>query len=334
MLKARAAAGGAAAIATVEAELAGRVTALFGERRVRKNLADGIPRAHIAGRVRASRLANGRLVHKHHVAQLLGAQQAVMLAGRLGGFAKVAQERRCQNILDQSRLAGPAHPGDTHQPLQRKLHRDVFQVVVCRTFQNQARRARLHQPPEPHAHFSAPAQIRARECVGVAQVLGAAVKHYSAAALARAGAHVDHAVGGQHHGRVMLHHHQRVASIAQALHGHNDAVHVARVQANAGLVEHKQGIDQRGAQGGGQVDALHFAAAQGTALAVQRQVTNADIAQVPEPCGDLVEQQLERLVLALGHGRRIKPARTHASPRPNTVKKLPHTVQRQHHQVM
>ena len=298
MLKARAAAGSAATIATVEAELAGRVTALAGQRRVRKNLADGIPRTHIAGRVGAGRLANGGLVHKHHVAQLLGAQQAVMLAGCLRGFAKVSQERRCQNILNQGGLAGAAHPGDAHQPLQGKLHRDVFQVVVARALQNQARRARLHQPPEPHAHFSAPTQVSARERVSVAQVLGAAVKHYSAAALARAGAHVDHAVRGQHHGRIMLHHHQRVAGIAQALHGHNDAVHVARVQADAGLVQHKQGVDQRGAQGGREVDALHFAAAQGAALAVQREVTNAHVAQVPEPGGDLVEQQLEGLLLA------------------------------------
>jgi hypothetical protein len=41
-------------------------------------------------------------------------------------------------------------------------------------------------------------------------------------------------------GRVVLDHHQRVARIAQALHGHDDAVHVARVQADAGLVEHEQ----------------------------------------------------------------------------------------------
>jgi hypothetical protein len=44
------------------------------------------------------------------------------------------------------------------------------------------------------------------------------------------------------------------------LHGHVDAVHVARVQADAGLVQHEQGVDQRGAQRGGQVDALHLAA--------------------------------------------------------------------------
>ncbi len=44
--------------------------------------------------------------------------------------------------------------------------------------------------------------------------------------LAGAWAHVYHAVRRQHDGRVVLHHDQRVASIAQAVHGFDDAVHV------------------------------------------------------------------------------------------------------------
>jgi hypothetical protein len=44
------------------------------------------------------------------------------------------------------------------------------------------------------------------------------------------------------------------------VHDPDDAAHVARVQADAGLVEHEQGVHQRGAERGGQVDALHLAA--------------------------------------------------------------------------
>ena len=75
-------------------------------------------------------------------------------------------------------------------------------------------------------------------------MLGAAIKHNLPAARARAGAHVNHAVSGQHYGGVVLYHHQRVARIAQALHGHNNAVHVTRMQPDAGLIQHKQGIYQ------------------------------------------------------------------------------------------
>ena len=152
--------------------------------------------------------------------------------------------------------------------------------MVARAFQNQARRVLGHRPLETHADLLAPAQVGAGERVGAAQVGRAAVKHDLSAALARPRTHVDHAVGGQHHGWVVLHHHQGVAGVAQALHGHNDAVHVARVQADAGLVEHKQRVHERGAQGGREVDALHFAARERAALPVQREVANADLAEV------------------------------------------------------
>ena len=64
------------------------------------------------------------------------------------------------------------------------------------------------------------------------QIFGRAVENNLAAFLARAGAHVDHAVGGQHHGRVMLDDDQRVAGVAQPVHGLCNAVHVARMQAD------------------------------------------------------------------------------------------------------
>ncbi len=84
------------------------------------------------------------------------------------------------------------------------------------------------------------------------------------------------------------------------VHGLGDALHVARVQADAGLVQHKQGVDQAGAQRGGQVDALHLAATQGAALPVEREVANAHVHQVLQARADLFVQQLQRLQFALG----------------------------------
>jgi len=97
----------------------------------------------------------------------------------------------------------------------------------------------------------------------------------------------------------VLHHHQRVARIAQALHGHNDAVHIARMQPNAGLVQYKQGVDQRSAERRRQVDTLHFASAEGSALAIKCEVTNTHVTQVFEPCTNLFQQQFERLGFGL-----------------------------------
>jgi hypothetical protein len=74
------------------------------------------------------------------------------------------------------------------------------------------------------------------------------------------GSEVDQAVAGEHNGRVVFDDDQRVAGVAQALHRLDDAAHVARVQPDARLVEHEQRVDQRGAERGRQVDALHLAA--------------------------------------------------------------------------
>ena len=238
----------------------------------------------------------------------------------------MTQQGRGQNVLNQGRLAGTADTSHTDQALKWKLNADILQVVVARTFQNEARCTGLHQSLEAHANLFAPAEVSAGQRVGPTQVLCAAIKHDLTATFARTRAHVNHAIGRQHHGRVVLHHHQRIARIAQPLHGHDDAVHVARVQTNAGLVQHEQGIDQRGAQGRGEVDALHLAPRQGPALAIQRQVADANIRQVLEAGGDLFEQELERLEI-----RRACPVTQACLQR---IKKAPQPIQRQLHQIM
>ena len=178
---------------------------------------------------------------------MIGAQQAVVQARGFGGFTKVAQQGRGQHVLDQTRFARARDTGHADQALQREFDGDVLQVVLTHAFQNHARRAVGDHALKAHAHLFATTQIRAGHGVGQAQVIGRAVKHNLPAFFAGAGAHVDHAVGRQHHRRVVLHHHQGIARIAQAVHGFGDAAHVARVQADAGLVQHKQGVDQRGA---------------------------------------------------------------------------------------
>ena len=299
VLEARAAAGGAAPVARVEAEGAGRVLALARQRRHGEQGAHGIESAHVAGRVRAGRLADGRLIDEVDGAQPVGAQQFVVLAGAVGGLAEVAQQGRVQDVLHQRGFARAAHAGDAHQALQRDLDVQVLEVVLARALQQQLGRVAFDLAARAHADGAARAQVGAGQRLGLLQFIRRAVEHDAAALVAGAGAQVDHAVGGQHHGRVVLDHHQRVAGIDQTLHGHVDAVHVARVQADAGLVEHEQGVHQRGAQRRGQVDALHLAAGQGAALAIEREVAQAHIDEVLQARADLVEQQLQGLVMHL-----------------------------------
>ena len=321
MLEARAAAGGAAAVAGVEAELAGGVVPLHRQRRVGKQLADLVEGADVAGRVAARGLADGALVDEHRLAQPIHAQQRIVLAGAFGGFAEVAQQRRHQHVLHQRALARAADARHDRQPLQRKADLEVLQVVLTHALQDQLGRRLVDEAAQPDAHVLARTQVGASQRVGIACRVGRAVEDDLPTALARAGAHVDQPVGGQHHRRIVLHHHQRIAGVAQPVHGLDDAVHVARVQADAGLVQHEQGVDQAGAQRGGQVDALHLAAAQRAALPVQREVAQAHVAQVTQAGAHLVEQQLQRFV---EHGRRQGQA----------IKKAPQPVDRHQHQVV
>ena len=161
MLKTRTAAGGTAPVATIKAELAGGVAAFTRQISAGKQLADRVPRAHIAYRVGACGFANRRLVYKHHFAQLLGAQQARMGTRCFGCFAEVAQQGWRQHVLYQRGLTRATDPGHTHQVLQWNIHRDVLQVVLGHAFQNQARRVVRHDALKAHADLLAAAQISA-----------------------------------------------------------------------------------------------------------------------------------------------------------------------------
>ncbi|MNS71702.1 hypothetical protein D3C72_1050800 [compost metagenome] len=82
-------------------------------------------------------------------------------------------------------------------------------------------------------------EVLAGERLGVGRHLGVgALRHHAPAVHAGAGAHVDHVVGGVDHVLVVLDHDHAVADVAQVFERADEAVVVALVQADAGLVEH------------------------------------------------------------------------------------------------
>ena len=120
--------------------------------------------------------------------------------------------------------------------------------------------------------------------VGAGRQVGRrALRHQRAAALAGAGADVDDVVGAADRVLVVLHHHQRVALVAQALQRVQQDAVVARVQADGRLVEHVAHALQVAAQLRRQADALRLAAAERGRGAVQRQVAQADLFQELQP---------------------------------------------------
>ena len=78
-----------------------------------------------------------------------------------------------------------------------------------------------------------------------------------------------------------------VVALAQLADHLGQGRHVARVQADTGLVEDEQRVVQRRAERRRQGHALRFTARKCTRLAIQRQVTEPDAIQIREPTGEL-----------------------------------------------
>ena len=296
VLEAVAAAGGAAARRSrfrsgVETERTRGIAALNCHGLAREQGTNGVEGADIARRVRARGPAYGRLIHHDHVIDQLRAFQRAVPAWRLGGAAFGFQQRRMQHVLDQRRFARTGDAGDADQARKRNRDIDVLQVVLGGAEQLQPRSLCLGRPGR-HARVGA---LSSGKVFGSERALrlhfcGRAERHHLAAALARARPHVEQAVGGEHDLRIVLDHDQRVAGVAQPVHHLDYPAHVARVQADGGLVEYEQGIDQRSAERGGEVDTLHFAAGERARLAVESEIGEAHLAQVGKSRTDLGEQ--------------------------------------------
>ena len=130
-----------------------------------------------------------------------------------------------------------------------------------------------------------------------------AFRDHLAAVLARAGTQVDDPVGGADGLVVMLHDQHRVAQVAQALQGVQQAGVVARVQTDGRLVQDVQHTHQARADLRGQPDALRLAAGEGGRRALQGQIVQTHIDQEAQAGVDLFHNALRDRLLARGERR-------------------------------
>ena len=68
----------------------------------------------------------------------------------------------------------------------------------------------------------------------------------------------------------MLDHEERVPAIAQIVHDAHKPADIARMQTDARFVHDKERVNKRRAETGGEINALHFAAAQSAGGAIER----------------------------------------------------------------
>ena len=123
--------------------------------------------------------------------------------------------------------------------------------------------------------------------------------HDLAAVYARAGAEIDHPVGGANRVLVMFDDDDGVAKVAQAAERGEQAVIVLLVQADAGFVEDVEHARQAAADLAREADALALPAGQGAAGAVKVEIIEADIVEEAEPFVDFLEDRLGNLLLLI-----------------------------------
>ena len=112
----------------------------------------------------------------------------------------------------------------------------------------------------------------------------------------------------------MLDHEERVPAIAQIVHDAHQPANIAWMQTDARLVHDKERVNKGRAETGSEINALHFAAAQSAGGTVEREITDADLAQIIQsranfiaqhPCSRIARRDLDlrQQIARVGNGK-------------------------------
>ena len=106
------------------------------------------------------------------------------------------------------------------------------------------------------------------------------------------GADFEHVVGGADHGLVVLDDDDGVSCPGEGADDLDEAVDVARMQTDGGLVEDEEGVHEGRAEAGGEAHAHGLAAGEGFAGAVEGEVAEADLGEVTQTSPDGVKGEV------------------------------------------
>ncbi len=214
----------------------------------------------------------------------------------------MAHEPRHDGVGNEGGFSGPRDPGDGRHHPKRNLRREVLQVVRSGVFHREPRGVGAGGSVFARADVARKLSRKVLPRDGVARFDFArrSVKDDGAALRSGGGPHVDDAISGQHHLRIVLHDDERVSGRFQVRHDGVDAVHVARVQADRGFVQNEEGVNEVRAQRGREVDALHFAARKRPALPIEREVAQAHVNEIDKASPDFREDHLPRVIRHFG----------------------------------
>ena len=175
---------------------------------------------------------------------------------------------------------------------------DPLEVVLGRADERQPVAVLGLAAHQRQRDLAAAGEVLAGQALGRGEDLGGrALGDHEAAVDAGARAHVDDVVGLADRVLVVLDDDHRVAEVAQVLERLEQAVVVALMQADRGLVEHVEHAGEARADLRGEPDALALAARERAGIARERQVAEADVPEEAQALVDLLEDARRDLVL-------------------------------------
>ena len=100
------------------------------------------------------------------------------------------------------------------------------------------------------------------------------------AGFSRGGAHVDEVVGLMHDGLIVFNHDKGISLVTKGVHHLGEAMNVAVVKADRGLIENEERVRESRTEAGREIHAGDFATGQSARRAVEVEITKADISEV------------------------------------------------------
>ena len=251
----------------------------------------------ISGRIGARRLADRVLIDEHYVAY--PAERTLQLAEParlLGGHLELTTEGAVEDVADEGRLARAADTRHGGHHAEREAHGDVLEVVF-----GGMSHLDVILPLAPvlwHRYRQLAGKIFGSiRTLSRADAGERAGINYLAAEAPGVGADVDQHICRAHDFLVMLDHDDRVAEILKLLEHTDQAVGVARMEADRRLIKYIQRAYQAAAERRGQVDALTLAARQRVAQTVERQIAQSDFIKIAQTVVDFSQQPRSYLAI-------------------------------------
>src|SRR5882757_8063697 len=198
-------------------------------------------------------------------------------------------ERAKKNVVYESRFAGAADAGYDGKRVQRNHEVDILEVVHRGAKDAEKFSAGL-MPDVRNGNAEFAAEVFSGERLLIVEHVGvSAGEEELAAEFACAGAEIDDVAGGFDGVRIVFDDENGVAKVAQGFEDVDQALRVARVEADGRLVENVKRADEMRAERGGELDALGFAAGEGGGETVEGEVVEADFVEELEAAANFFE---------------------------------------------